>query len=111
MERFIKEYANTKIKEINANKLMQIGYKKQTIEKINKALNLRSNYLITIDEAIKVILEAWNMKQTNFTVVYNTKTKKYDIIRFNAVYSSLTEQELKQKGFIIKNNKLYDLKG
>ena len=51
------------------------------------------------------------MKKTNFTVVYNTKTKKYDIIRFNAVYSSLTEQELKQKGFIIKNNKLYDLKG
>lgn len=51
------------------------------------------------------------MQKTNFKAVYNTKTKKFDIIQFNTVYCSLTEQELKQKGFTIKNNKLYDLKG
>jgi hypothetical protein len=58
MERYIKEYANARIKETNANELMQREYKKQIIQKINKALNLRSNYLITIDETIKTILEA-----------------------------------------------------
>ena len=48
------------------------------------------------------------MKKTNFTVIYNTKTNKYDIMRFGIVYYSLTEQELIHKGFTIKDNKLYE---
>lgn len=58
MERYIKEYANARIKETNANELMQDQYKQRTIEKINKALKLRDAELITIDETIKTILEA-----------------------------------------------------
>mgnify|MGYP000920856862 FL=1 len=48
------------------------------------------------------------MKKTNFKAIYNSKTKKYDIIRFDNVYCFFTEQELTKKGFIIKNNILYE---
>jgi len=58
MERYIKEYASAKIKKVNANELMQDEFKKQTIEKINKALKQKEIGLITIDETIKTILEA-----------------------------------------------------
>lgn len=58
MERYIKEYASAKIKKVNANELMQDEFKKQTIEKINKALKQKEIGLITIDETIKIILEA-----------------------------------------------------
>jgi hypothetical protein len=58
MERFIKEYANAKIKATKQCELMQKEYKKQIIQKINKALKLRDAELITIDETIKTILEA-----------------------------------------------------
>ena len=58
MERYIKEYANAKIKATKQCELMQKEYKKQIIQKINKALKLRDAELITIDETIKTILEA-----------------------------------------------------
>ena len=57
MERFIKEYANYKIKDINNNQIMIKEVKNEKIDKINKVLRLRKNGLITIDETIKIILE------------------------------------------------------
>jgi|GEM_PF-4520332 len=51
------------------------------------------------------------MKKTNFKAELDTKTGKYNIIRFDSIYASYTEQELQKKGFVIKNNKLYMLKG
>jgi hypothetical protein len=56
MERFIKEYASHKIKDITNNELMKKELKNDTIDKINKVLKLRVRGLITIDETIKVIL-------------------------------------------------------
>ena len=58
MERYIKEYANARIKETNENELMQSKYKKQTIEQIKKALELKTRGLITTNETIKLILNA-----------------------------------------------------
>ena len=48
------------------------------------------------------------MKKTNFKTELDSKTGKYNIIRFNSVYGSYTEQELHKKGFVIKNNILYE---
>lgn len=48
------------------------------------------------------------MKKTNFKAEYDDKTGKYNLIRFDTVCGSYTEQELHKKGFIIKNNKLYE---
>lgn len=58
MERYIKEYANDRIKEINNNKLIQDEFKKQTIEQIKKSIIYRERGLITINETIKLILDA-----------------------------------------------------
>jgi hypothetical protein len=58
MERYIKEYANAKIKEIRQCKLMNSQYKKRIIERINKALYLRNKEMIAADEAIEAILNA-----------------------------------------------------
>ena len=60
MERFIKEYANYQMKNYKQNTLMQKKYKDEKISKINKALAMREKGFITVDEAIKVILdEIW----------------------------------------------------
>lgn len=56
-ERFIKEYANYKIKDINSNELIQKELKTVKIDKINSAIKYRKNGIITADEAIKMILE------------------------------------------------------
>lgn len=48
------------------------------------------------------------MKKTNFKAEIDGKTGKYNIIRFGSIYGSYTEQELHKKGFIIKNNILYE---
>ena len=56
MERFIKEYAAYQIKNYKENTLMQQEFKDEKIAKITKALKLRENGLITIDETIKTIL-------------------------------------------------------
>lgn len=58
MERYIKEYANARIKELKDNQLMQSQYKYLIFDKIMKALELRAMGLITINETIKAILEA-----------------------------------------------------
>lgn len=48
------------------------------------------------------------MKKTNFRAELDTKTGKYNIIRFDSIYASYTEHELHMKGFTIKNNILYE---
>lgn len=55
IERFIKEYANYKINDLKSNLLMRENFKMDKIERINKALILRENGLITIDESMKII--------------------------------------------------------
>ena len=58
MERYIKEYASSKIKALKENELMQAVYKNSSIEKIEKAFKFRDNGMITADETIKIILES-----------------------------------------------------
>ena len=48
------------------------------------------------------------MKKTNFKAELDNKTGKYNLMRFDTIYGSYTEQELKSKGFTIKNNILYE---
>lgn len=48
------------------------------------------------------------MKKTNFKAVLYNKTGKYNIIRFNSIYGSYSEEELHNKGFAIKNDILYE---
>ena len=58
VERFIKEYANYKKNEYKSNTLMKEGLKYKAITKIDNVLLLKKRGLITVDEAIKSILEA-----------------------------------------------------
>lgn len=58
MERYIKEYAAARIKELKDNKLIQTKYEQPIIERIEKALKFRKAGHITPDEAIRIILEA-----------------------------------------------------
>lgn len=57
VERYIKEYANACIREIEENDLMKSNVKNKAIEKIDKAVKLRDRGVIAADEAIKTILE------------------------------------------------------
>lgn len=56
MERFIKEYANYQMKNYEENALMQQKYKDEKISQIKKALAMRENGFLTVDETIKTIL-------------------------------------------------------
>ena len=56
MERFIKEYAAHEIRNYKENTLMQQEFKDEKIAKITKALKVRENGLITVDETMKIIL-------------------------------------------------------
>lgn len=56
-ERYIKEYANDRMRKIEENNLMGSNVKNKAIAKINKAVKLRDKGVITADEAIKIILE------------------------------------------------------
>ena len=58
MERYIKEYASSKLADVKKNRLMREFCKEEAIGKIEKALSMRERGLITVDEAIKMILEA-----------------------------------------------------
>ena len=58
MEKYIKEYASSKLADVKKNRLMQEFCKDEAIGKIEKALSMRERGLITVDEAIKMILEA-----------------------------------------------------
>ena len=58
MERYIQEYASSKLADVKKNRLMREFCKDEAIGKIEKALSMRERGLITVDEAIKMILEA-----------------------------------------------------
>ena len=55
MKRFIKEYANYKLKDINSNELMQQEIREEKIAEINKVIKYRKSGLITIDEVMNAI--------------------------------------------------------
>lgn len=57
-KRFVQEYANHKIKEIENNSQMQHDFKVEKITRISKAVTFEAQRFITIDEAIKIINEA-----------------------------------------------------
>lgn len=57
VERFLKEYASYQKKCIAGYSLMEKKYKEKASIKINTALSAREKGLITVDEAIKQILE------------------------------------------------------
>ncbi len=59
MEKFIKEYANYQKKSISNRALMKEEYKEKAYIKINNALSLRGRGLITVDEAIRCILDCF----------------------------------------------------
>ena len=58
MKRFITEFANYKKKTYQNNELMKNEYKDKSIQKIDQALKLSERGLITINETMKIILEA-----------------------------------------------------
>ena len=58
MKRYVKAYANDKINSIKSNGLMQEAYKTQKIKAIEKAVSLLGHGLITVDETMKLIIEA-----------------------------------------------------
>lgn len=60
MKRFVTEYANYKIDEILKNELITEGAKQKAISKIDKVHFYCQKQMITIDEAIKVILNAYD---------------------------------------------------
>ena len=55
MERFIKEYANYKIKQIESNTLMQEEKKTEALKRLEKSVNARQKGLITVDETMHII--------------------------------------------------------
>ena len=61
MERFIKEYANHKKKVIIENTIMQEEKKKEALKHIENTLNLRNRGFITIDEAMRNILNCFDL--------------------------------------------------
>lgn len=58
MERYIKEFASARIKEVKTNDLIQENIKKSIINQIEYALKYREKGIITANETIKMILEA-----------------------------------------------------
>lgn len=59
MKRFILEYANYKIKDIKNNSLMREDIKIEAIAKIERVLKLEKIGFMTVDEAIKSILNCF----------------------------------------------------
>lgn len=57
VERFLQEYANHKKKSILECELMKEEIKTKAIKSINNTLKAKERGLITVDEAIKNILE------------------------------------------------------
>ena len=57
--RFMKEYASYTKQSISNSKLMEKGNKGKAIAKVNKALQLTENGLITIDEGMKSIMNCF----------------------------------------------------
>lgn len=59
MERFIKEYANYKKKQIENYTLMKEEYKTEAIKRIENTLKEKERGLITVDETMKNILNCF----------------------------------------------------
>ena len=57
--RFIKEYASYTKKSIFNSELMNDEIKQKAIKKIDRALHLTENGLITIDEGMRLILNCF----------------------------------------------------
>ena len=55
MKRFIKEYANYKIKDYTENNLMNQDIREMLITKINNVVRQEEKGLITVDEAMGLI--------------------------------------------------------
>ena len=58
MARFVKEYASDKIKRLESNDLMQDKYKQESISKIRKAEKLFNQYMLSVDETMRIISES-----------------------------------------------------
>lgn len=58
MNRFIKEYAAHKIKQIKDNELTQDWYKNDTTLKIKRAVELYNQYMLSVDETMRIIANA-----------------------------------------------------
>ena len=56
VEKFLKDYADVKLKEVMIDKYLLKEVKKDAIRKIDNALLFREKELITRDEAISIIL-------------------------------------------------------
>ena len=59
VERYIKEYAASKKRDISSNTWMRQDIKENAIKNINGALKAREKGLIIADEAIKLILNCF----------------------------------------------------
>ena len=57
-ERFVREYANSKIKRIKENKLVQDWYKNDTALRINHAVELYYQWMLSADETMRIIADA-----------------------------------------------------
>lgn len=57
-ERFLKEYASAKIRWTEANELMRDEYKIAIVATCKRAVKSREQGIISLEEAIKMILEA-----------------------------------------------------
>ena len=62
VEKFIKDYAKARIKEIMFDTYLLKEVKDDAIRKIDKALLLRERGLITRDETISIILNCFEYK-------------------------------------------------
>lgn len=58
MNRFVKEYANHKIKQLESNDLMQEIIKLESIARIKKAVELFYRYMLSVDETMRIISES-----------------------------------------------------
>ena len=58
MERFLKEYAASQKNAIRYNELMKKEIKSAALERIDGALNLRERGFITVNETVKLLLNA-----------------------------------------------------
>lgn len=58
VKRFIKEYARYKIETIEENELMQTCYKDEKINTIEKILQMLERGLLSIDESMRMIVDA-----------------------------------------------------
>lgn len=62
VEKFVKDYAEVKVKEIMIDTYLLKEVKEDAIRKIDKALLFRKRGLITRDEAISIILNCFEYK-------------------------------------------------